>query len=153
MTARRFFHRVRDDTRPARHSRAGVSLVEIMVAMVVLGIVIAMAGRLTFALTQYGRNNDLKTKREFAMQQQANFVGALPYASINTTILPATKDFTTGDFSYRRRVAITGGTNTKSVTITIVPNTGVARDSLQKETMTIMRAMPPCGTVLNVGGC
>ena len=137
---------------PAR-ARAGLSVIEIMVAMTVLGIVIAMAGRLTFAVTQYGRMNDLKTKRGYAMMQQSNFVGALPYTSLTTAVLPATKSFTAGDFSYTRRIAVAAGVSSKTIVITIVPNTGIAADTLQKESATIVRTVPPCGTVLNNVSC
>lgn len=143
----------RTNTHPSatasRRPRAGMSLIEIMVAMAVLGVVIAMAGRLTFAVTQYGRLNELKAKRGYAMLQQSGFVGALPYRSLNATVLPATKNFTTGDFSYKRRITLVTGTNATSITITIVPNTGVPGDTLQKESATIVRTVPPCGTVLN----
>jgi prepilin-type N-terminal cleavage/methylation domain-containing protein len=134
-------------------ARAGLSVIEIMVAMTVLGIVIALAGRLTFAVTQYGRLNDLKTKRSYAMAQQTNFVGALPYASLTPSLLPATKTFTTGDFSYTRRVAVAAGVNSKTIVITIVPNTAFPNDTLHKETATIVRTVPPCGTVLNNQSC
>ena len=121
--------------------------------MTILGIVIAMAGRLTFAVTQYGRLNDLKTKRGYAMMQQSNFVGALPYTSLTTAVLPATKSFTAGDFSYTRRIAVAAGVSSKTIVITIVPNTGIAADTLQKESATIVRTVPPCGTVLNNVSC
>ena len=137
--------------RPA--PRAGISVVEIMVAMTVLGVVIAMAGRLTFAVTQYARLNELKAKRGYAMEQQAGLVGSLPYTSLNTTVLPATKTFTTGGLSYVRRLSMITGTNATAITITIVPNTGVAKDTLQKESTTIVRTVPPCGTVLNNVTC
>ena len=137
----------------ACRTRRGMSLVEIIVAIALLGIVMALAGRLSFAVTQFNRANDLRAKRGFAMQQQANFVGVLPYASLNATTLPATKSFTTGSFSYQRRIAMTSSAKTTSITITIIPNTGVARDTLQRESMTIVRSMPPCGTVLNVATC
>ena len=136
-----------------KRSRAGLSVIEIMVAMTVLGIVIALAGRLTFAVTQYGRLNDLKTKRGYAMVQQANFIGALPYTSLTAAVLPATKSFTAGDFSYTRRIAVAAGVSSKTITITIVPNTAIAADTLHKETATIVRTVPPCGTVLNNVSC
>jgi prepilin-type N-terminal cleavage/methylation domain-containing protein len=136
-----------------RSARRGMSVIEIIVAITILGIVIAMAGRLTFAVTQYNRANDLRTKRGFAMQQQANFVSSLPFASLNTTVLPATKSFTTGDFSYVRRIAMTTVGVTTKITITLVPSTGIAGDTLQKESTIIVRSKPPCGTVLNVGAC
>lgn len=149
-------HRTRTPlTHPTHRSRprAGISLVEIMVAMVVLGVVLAFAGRLTFAVSQFGRLNDLKTKRGFAMQQQANLIGALPYTSLNTTVLPPTKVFVSGDFRYTRRVALSTVGSVTRIALTIVPNTGISSDTLQKESTTIVRTVPPCGTVLNVGAC
>lgn len=135
-------------TAPAPRARRGVSLVEILVSMTILAVVLSLVGRLSFTLSDYNRTNDLKTKRTFAMQQQMNFIGSLPYASVTTTLLPSSKTFTTGDFTYKRRVTITAGYNVKTIAVTVVPSTAFAKDTLLKESMTLIRTNPPCGTVL-----
>lgn len=134
---------------PTPRARRGVSLVEILVAITMLAVILSVVGRLSVTLNNYNRASDIKTKRTMAMQQQMNFVGSLPYASLTATVLPATKSFTTGDFTYTRRVTLTTTTYTTTVRVTIVPSTGIPADTLLKESMTMLRTNPPCGTVLN----
>ena len=136
---------------PARAARRrrGVSVVEIMVAITTLGVALSLIGRASMVVNAYNRENELKTKRNLAMQQQLNFIGALPYANLNTTNVPASKNFTTGDFSYTRRVTITTTAKATRISVTIVPQTGFAKDTLLKESLSFVRAVPQCGTVLN----
>ena len=109
-------------------------------------------------IAQVNRKGDIVAKRTFAMQQQANVVGALPFASLTTTILPATKNFTLGDFSYTRRISLTKARNTSigqtaTIIITIVPQTGIPSDTLLKETLTMYRSSPLCGTAIGIQTC
>lgn len=129
-------------------ARRGISLAEILVAITLLAIFLSMVGRLSMTVNGYNRTNDIRAKRGFAMQQQMNFIGALPYASLTSTVLPASKSFTTGDFSYTRRVALTTAGTVTTIAVTIVPATGIASDTLLTESMKIVRTNPPCGTVL-----
>jgi prepilin-type N-terminal cleavage/methylation domain-containing protein len=132
-----------------RRARRGVTLLELIVAMTILAISVTLFSRASMAVNRYNRINDLKTKRDLAMQQQLNFVNALPFASLNTTVIPASKTFTTGDFRYTRRVSLAVTGNSVAITVTIVPQTGTAADTLQKETVRFVRSIPVCGTILN----
>jgi prepilin-type N-terminal cleavage/methylation domain-containing protein len=139
-------------------SRKGLSLIEVMVAVMVLGIMMAFVGHISSSIAQSSRRNDVIAKRTFAMQQQANIIGAMPFATLTVAKLPASKTFTLGDFTYERRVTLstTGSTSaglTTSISITIVPQTGIASDTLMKESLSMMRTMPTCGTVLGVLAC
>ncbi|HKO14801.1 MAG TPA: prepilin-type N-terminal cleavage/methylation domain-containing protein [Gemmatimonadaceae bacterium] len=132
--------------------RRGLSVIEIIVAISVLGIVMAVVGRLSMTVNRYGQTNDLRARRNFAMQQQVDFVGGLAYANLNPTTLPASKIFTSGDFSYTRRMRIdSSGAGRRVLTVTVVPRTSAARDTLQKDTFVIVRSNPSCATVLNTG--
>ena len=153
-----FFKHNRRSKRSLPRVRAGLSLVEVLVATIILGITMTFVGHISSGLAQSGRRNDVLAKRTFAMQQQANFIGALPFASLTTTVLPATKNFTIGDFTYTRRVSLSiAGTasvgQTAAISITIVPQTSVPSDTLLKESLTMYRSAPLCGTSLGVVAC
>jgi prepilin-type N-terminal cleavage/methylation domain-containing protein len=142
----------------APRQRRGLSLIEVIIAVMLLSIMMTFVGHISAGITQSNRRNDVIAKRTFAMQQQANIIGALPFASLTTTVLPATKNFTLGDFTYTRRVTITAGGNssigqTASIALTIVPQTGYASDTLLQESMTMLRSSPLCGTSLGVASC
>jgi prepilin-type N-terminal cleavage/methylation domain-containing protein len=142
----------------APRQRRGLSLIEVMVAVMILGITMTFVGHISTGIAQSNRKSDIIAKRTFAMQQQANVVGALPFASLTTTILPPTKNFTLGDFSYTRRVALTKAGNasvgqTATIAITIVPQTGIPSDTLLQETLTMYRSSPLCGTALGIQAC
>jgi prepilin-type N-terminal cleavage/methylation domain-containing protein len=146
------------NARLVARQRRGLSLIEVMVAVMILGITMTFVGHISTGIAQSNRKSDIIAKRTFAMQQQANVVGALPFASLTTTILPATKNFTLGDFSYTRRVTLTKAGNTSigqtaTIAITIVPQTGIASDTLLKETLTMYRSSPLCGTALGIQSC
>jgi hypothetical protein len=92
------------------------------------------------------------------MQQQSNIIGAMPYSSITATLLPASKTMSLGDFTYLRRVTLsTTGTVaagfSTAITITIVPQTGTPSDTLLKESLSMIRSAPNCGTVLGMASC
>lgn len=129
-----------------------------MIAVVLLGIMMAFVGHISSSLTQANRRNDVIAKRTFAMQQQSNIIGAMPFNNITTTILPATKTLTLGDFTYERRVtlvktgSVTAG-QVLAITITIVPQTGIPGDTLLKESLSMLRSAPNCGDVLATATC
>src|SRR4029079_15239985 len=139
----------------APRQRHGLSLIEVMVAVMILGITMTFVGHISTGIAQSNRKSEIIAKRTFAMQQQANVVGALPFPSLTSTILPATKNFTLGDFRYTRRISLstTGSASigqTATIGITIVPQTGIASDTLLKETLTMYRSSPLCGTALGI---
>jgi prepilin-type N-terminal cleavage/methylation domain-containing protein len=139
-------------------ARRGLSLIEVIVAIVMLGVVMTFVGHVSASIAAANKSNNLIAKRTFAMQQQANLIGALPYASLNSSVVPASKTFTLGDFTYLRRVTMTqsGSVSTgyaMTITITIVPQTGIPSDTLKQETVTMVRSNPSCGTALLVASC
>ena len=145
-------------TRFAPRPRRGLSLIEVIVAVMILGITMTFVGHISTGIATSNRKSDLIAKRTFAMQQQANVVGALPFASLTTTILPPTKNFTLGDFQYTRRVTLTKAGNasigqTATIAITIVPQTSIDSDTLLKETLTMYRSSPLCGTAIGTQAC
>jgi len=139
-------------------SRKGLSLIEVMVAVMILSIMMAFVGHISTSVAQANRRSEVIAKRTFAMQQQSNIIGAMPYSSITATLLPASKTMTLGDFVYQRRVTLTttgtvaAGFAT-AITITIVPQTGIPSDTLLTESLSMIRSAPNCGTVLGMASC
>jgi len=139
-------------------SRKGLSLIEVMVAVMILSIMMAFVGHISSSVAQANRRSEVIAKRTFAMQQQSNIIGAMPYSSITATLLPASKTMTLGDFVYQRRVTLTttgtvaAGFAT-AITITIVPQTGIPSDTLLTESLSMIRSAPNCGTVLAMASC
>ena len=91
----------------SRAARRGLSLIEVMVAIVVMAIMMTFVGHISSSVAQANRRNDVIAKRTFAMQQQANIIGAMQFSSLTATVLPASKNFTLGNFNYIRRVSLT----------------------------------------------
>lgn len=141
-----------------RSTRNGLSLIEVMVAVMILSIMMAFVGHISSSVAQANRRSEVIAKRTFAMQQQSNIIGAMPYSSITATLLPASKTMSLGDFTYLRRVTLTttgtvaAGFST-AITITIVPQTGIPSDTLLQESLSMIRSAPNCGTVLGMASC
>lgn len=153
-----FISRTRKAACSGFRARHGLSLIEVLVAVMLLSIAMTFVGHISTGIAQSNRRSEVIAKRTFAMQQQANIIGALPFASLTTTVLPTSKSFKIGDFTYTRRVTLSvSGTASigqkATVAITIVPQTGVASDTLLKESMTMYRSAPLCGTSLGVVAC
>jgi prepilin-type N-terminal cleavage/methylation domain-containing protein len=128
-------HRARAAASPLRR-RAGFSIIELLVAITILGIALSSLARLTVTVSQRGRSNDLAAKRTFVLQQQANLVGAIPYVRLAS--LPASKSFGGTDFPFTRRVTITTGSQYSTIRVVIVPS----RDTIRKDSLVINRSNP-----------
>jgi len=136
--------------RRERPPRRGISVIEIMIALTILGVVMMSLGKLSVMVSMRGRTNELVASRTFAMQQQSNKFSSMPYDSVRT--FPTVQQtLTAGSFSYLRRLTITQpvvGSNRYTVKIVIVP----LSDTTKKDSLTLDRAQPPGNTVL-CGGC
>jgi prepilin-type N-terminal cleavage/methylation domain-containing protein len=113
--------------------RRGFSLIEVMVAVTLMGIVLMSLGKVAAVSSQRGRTNDLLAKRTFALQQQANLLGSLPYA--NLAGLPTSKSYTAGDFTFTRRLTITATTQRTTIRVVVVPSA----DTMRKDSVTVER--------------
>jgi Tfp pilus assembly protein PilV len=137
-------------TRRAPRPPRGISVIEIMIALTVLGVVMMSLGKLSVMVSMRGRTNELVASRTFAMQQQSNKFSSMPIDSVRTFPTVA-QTLTSGSFSYIRRLAITqpvAGVSRYVVKIVIVP----LSDTTKKDSLMIDRALPPGNTVL-CGGC
>jgi prepilin-type N-terminal cleavage/methylation domain-containing protein len=129
--------------------RAGFSLIEVVVSMVMLSIILVSLARASTVIAVRGRSNDLNAKRTAVLQMEANKFGAIPYANI-AGWSTANKTFTKGDFTYTRRLTISAqnATNTRYlIKIVVIPSI----DATKGDSVTIERTLPPTGSPLCVG--
>jgi len=123
MTARRI------RLRP-RATRSGMSLIEIMIAMVMLGIVLVTIAKLSLSVAYAGRTNDLVSTRTAVLQQQAARLGAVPYATLQAMSTSA-DTITVGGTAYARAITLTTAPTYTTVKIVLTPTSNIiARDSL-----------------------
>jgi prepilin-type N-terminal cleavage/methylation domain-containing protein len=128
--------------------RQGFSLIEVMVAMTLLGIVMMSLAKMSVTVATIGRTNDLIAKRNAVLQMEANKLGAAPFDSL-ATWSTTTKTFTQGTFSYSRRLTITAVTSSRdSIKIVVIPTSNTAK----KDSVFIIRSKP-ISNVLCTSGC
>jgi prepilin-type N-terminal cleavage/methylation domain-containing protein len=133
--------------RNRRRPRAAFSLIEVMVAMTVLGVIMLSLARLSVIVSVRGRGNDVQSKRNAVLQMEANKFGAMPYATL-AAFSTTSQSRTAGDFTYTRRLSITNPSfNRLVVKIVVVP----ARDTLSKDSVTFDRIR--AGTNALCSGC
>lgn len=132
----------------ARRTRRGISLIEIMISMTLLGLIMMSMGRMSLAVSQRGRTNDVIARRTFALQQQASKFGTMPFDSIAT--FPTTpQTMVAGTFRYRRRLTITSpSTNRRQIVVVVVP----LPDTTMADSLVIDRSRSANNTPL-CGGC
>ena len=129
---------------PGLRARAGISLVEIVVAMVLMSaVLIPVAG-----LTALGANQSVRgagtTYRQGILNQEVNRLTALPFAT-----LPSMVGCTTvgaGVFPHTRCVAVTNVSSTlRRVEVIVTP----AQPGVRPDTARFDRANPPAGNPLS----
>lgn len=95
--------------RRAQRRRAGVSLIEIMVAMTLLVVVLGALSVLTTRTVKRSRDLDIGSARTFVLMQQSNRFSSLPYDSI-PAYAPRVDTIKTGRYTYERRLTYVQGT-------------------------------------------
>lgn len=130
---------------PAGPSRVdGFSLVEVIIAMSLLTIVLMLLSTLALSSGRRARLNDLTTKRNFALAQQAGRIEVMPFADV-TQLTSGTVQMLVGDFTFNRRLVVTpSGTSRYTIRIVVEPLAGEFR----ADSVTIDRTRPASGTPL-----
>jgi Tfp pilus assembly protein PilV len=129
--------RTRSQRRPGNpRARFGMSVIEIMVAMMLFGTVtVAMAG-LSLVVARRADANDVFTKRTALLQQQMNWLQAVPYDSLVSKDGKIT--VTDGPFPHTRYISISPSGSRTLVHIEVVP----ARAPENAENIQFYRARP-----------
>jgi prepilin-type N-terminal cleavage/methylation domain-containing protein len=107
------------DAQQLNGRREGFSLVEVVVAMVILAVVVMSLGMLTTVTAQRSIELANGTGREAFALQETNRLAAIPYASINAQAGCAT--VTMGQLSYQRCISVTQGNRYREITVIITP--------------------------------
>jgi prepilin-type N-terminal cleavage/methylation domain-containing protein len=127
-----------------RRPRAGFSLIEVIVAFSLLAIIMSSLARLTTLVTQRSRGNDIVSKRTFALQHEANRLGALTFAQLATESTGSTL-MLLGDFQFTRTLTITAvGTTRYTIKVVVSPSDYPSRT----DSLVFDRTKPATGTVL-----
>jgi prepilin-type N-terminal cleavage/methylation domain-containing protein len=122
----------------------GFSLVEVVVAMSLLAIVMVLLASMSLAVGRRGYANDLTTKRNLALAQQANRISAMPFPEV-AALTSGTTAMLVGDFSFNRRLTVTAvGGWRYTIKIVVAP----VASEFKPDSITIDRTRPPSGTPL-----
>ena len=130
-------------------TRRGFTLVEVMVAMVLLAVVVVSVARGASSLALAGHTNDLKAKRTASLLAEVNKMGTVPFSLLSAWSTHDTT-FTKGDFGYTRKLTITSqnASNTRyQIKVVIVPSS----DATKKDSVIFDRTQPPTTSPLCVG--
>lgn len=107
-----------------------MSLIEIMFALVILGIVLVTIAKLSLDAAVAGRANNLVATRTAVLQQQAARLGSIPYTTLSA-LSSQTDSISVGGTNYFRTVTLTPETKYTTVKVVIAPTANsAARDSL-----------------------
>lgn len=90
---------------PTTRRPRGFSLVEVIVAMALLAVVMTLLATLAIAVGRRGRTNELVTKRNLVLSQQASRFHVMPLTSV-ATLTSGTTQMLVGDFTFNRRLDV-----------------------------------------------
>jgi len=133
-------------------SRAGFSLIEVVVAMTLLVTIIGALSILATRTSERARRADIIAKRNYVVVQQLNRYSALPYdtlrARINNeparldTIKASRMNFLRRDTVANYPTSAASDTLIAEVRVTIIPLTTSVNDTLLKDSVVIHRRNP-----------
>ena len=103
-------------------ARGGFSLVEVMVAMMLLVTVLSALATLSYRVTKRGQDNDLRSKRAFALQHEANRLGAMSFTELAAQG-NGSEAIVLGNFLFTRTITLTAvGTTRYTIKVVIEPD-------------------------------
>jgi prepilin-type N-terminal cleavage/methylation domain-containing protein len=132
-------------TNPRRRiARAGFTLIEVILSMTIIATAMIMLATLATSTGRRGFQNDLVTKRNFALAQQSARIQVMPF-SLVTQLTSGTTQMLVGDFSFNRRLAVSAISASRySIKIVIQPLAAEFRP----DSITIDRTKPTAGSPL-----
>lgn len=127
-----------------RSRRAGFTLVEVIISTTLLAVVMIMVATLATSVGRRGRGNDLVTKRNFVLVQQAARLQAMPWDDV-AVVTSGTTQMLVGDFTFNRRLTVALSTaNRRTIRVVIAP----LASEFRPDSVTVERTRPAFGTPL-----
>jgi len=112
--------------------------------MSILAIVMVLLATLAIAIGRRGRINELVTKRNLALSQQASRLVVMPFMDV-MTLSAGTVQMLVGDFQFNRTLSITPtGSNRYTIKVVVSPIAG----EFKPDSVTIERTRPATGSPL-----
>ena len=118
--------------------RSGFSLVEIVVAMLLLSVTLLALAALMTQVAQQGRATEATAHRNAVLIQQVNYFTALSYSALDPALAGCTV-VPDGPMPHERCVEITAGASTRTVKIKVTP----ANSAYRPDSATFERTAPP----------
>jgi prepilin-type N-terminal cleavage/methylation domain-containing protein len=103
------------------NERKGFSVVEVIVAMVLLAIAVSSLAALTYSVSQSAMNATANAYRNGVLMQEVNRLEGLPYDSVK--VVNSSTDVLTGPYQYTKKLNIAEPTVNllKTIQVIIVP--------------------------------
>lgn len=126
-------------------NRQGVSLVEVIVAMTLLGVVLSSLAGLTFQASQRSLNVAAEGYRQGILLQEVNRMTATPWAQIAGAAGCST--VTGGTFPHTRCVTVSTLSSTaRRIRVIVTPS----QPGVRPDTITFERSNAPAGNPLSI---
>jgi prepilin-type N-terminal cleavage/methylation domain-containing protein len=127
--------------------RRGFSLVEVIISMSLLAIVSVLLASLAVSIGRRARTNDLTTKRNLVLVQEASRISSMPLSYV-AQLTSGTTQMLVGDFTFNRVLTVSSpATNRYTIKIVIKPLAGEFRaDSVQIDRTRPASNSPLCTT-------
>ena len=121
-----------------RTRRAGVSLIEVLVAVSLLSLSLLALARISPMLSEYGRRNAVVLNRAYVLQQQGDRLLAIPYDSLARVTTGATTLTLQGQ-RWKRTITMTDSASMKKIVLVVQP-LSVASTLSVPDTLVLWRA-------------
>jgi hypothetical protein len=137
-------------TRLAPRARAGVSLIEVVVACTLLALTFTSLTALTARMAARNRSNAYAEQRTATFFEQVNRIESMPYDSLTTYLKTDTAKYGQGYYVWAytvdpESVSTSGRAKYRKISLTVTP----LLDRTHTQTATIRRARSPFSNPLN----
>ena len=137
-------------SRPVLRSRAGVSLIEVIVACTLLALTFTSLTALTARMAQRSRSNAYAEQRTATFFEQVNRVESMPYDSLTTYLTTDSAKYGQGYYVWAYTVdpeslSTSGRARYRKVLLTVTPRL----DPTKTQKATIRRSKSPFSNPLN----